>query len=86
MLVFFKAAVIWVLFGGLFCFVLQFHSILDQSFSLSSLLWNVVNTNLKEGVGRYVNCLLKKKLNKNTEYVSGFVFPILFAFLVGKCG
>lgn len=54
-LVFFKAAVIWVLFGGLFCFVLQFHSILDQSFSLSSLLWNVVNTNLKEGVGRYVN-------------------------------
>ena len=47
---FFKAAVIWVLFGGLLCFVLQFHSILDQSFSLSSLLWNIVNTNLKERV------------------------------------
>ena len=50
---------ILVLFWGVFCFVLQFHSILDQSFSLSSLLWNVVNTDLKEGVGRYVNCLIK---------------------------
>ena len=58
---FFKAAVIWVLFGGLFCFVLQFHSILDQSFSSSSLLWNVVNTNLKERVGEV--CKLSAEKN-----------------------
>ena len=49
-------------------FVLRFHSILDQSFSLSSLLWKIIKTNLKEGVGRYINCLLKK-FNKNTECV-----------------
>ena len=32
------------------------------------LFCNIVNTNLKEGVGRHVNCLLKI-LNKNTDYV-----------------
>ena len=31
------------------------------------LFCNIVNTNLKEGVGRHVNCLLQI-LNKNTDY------------------
>ena len=31
------------------------------------LFCNIVNTNLKEGVGRHVNCLLKI-LNKKNEY------------------
>lgn len=63
---FLKAAEIEFCFMGFF--VLRFHSILDQSFSLSSLLWKIIKTNLKEGVGRYINGLLKK-LNKNTESV-----------------
>ena len=63
---FLKAAEIEFCFMGFF--VLWLHSILDQSFSLSSLLWKIVKTNLKEGLGRYINRLLKK-LSKNTEYV-----------------
>ena len=54
---FLKAAEIEFCFMGFF--VLWLHSILDQSFSLSSLLWKIVKTNLKEGLERYINRLLK---------------------------